>query len=97
MKEQLRNFIVKINVPMTGFLLYLLYSFITGFSIASSIVSFALCGLYGFKMLLDQRKMIDANEELLRKINYIESSVNVLKFGSGVRTQENNERSKKLF
>ncbi len=86
-----------VNVPMTGFVLYLLYSVIAGFSIGSAIASFAICGLYGFKMYMDSKKSVDANEEMLKKLAYLESTINVLKVGSGFKTQDTYDKSKRLF
>lgn len=86
-----------INVPQLGFICFLLHSIIVGFSIASSIAAFAICGLYGFKMLVDKQKNIDLNKEVLQKIANMESNLNVIKLGQGFRTTNNEEKAKKLF
>jgi hypothetical protein len=101
MLDRLRQLLLKVkttNVPMAGFIIFLLYNMIAGPNVAGSIIFIAVTSLYGFRMLLDTKKVVDVNEELMKKINYLESSVNVLKVGSGFRTQDNNsDKSKRIF
>ena len=88
--------VYKIDVPMTGFISFLLYNFLVGFSIASSIVSFSIVILYGFKMYLDHNKQLEATQEMLNRLERIEGSLSALKIGSGFREQ-NNEKPKRIF
>ena len=92
-KETVKN----ADVPKVGFSLFLIYNVIVGFSIASAIASFAFCGIYGFKMYLDAVKPAKADEELMKKISYLESAINIIKVGSGFKTQDQSDKPKRLF
>ena len=93
--------LVSINIPQAGFILFLVHSMVVGFNIASAIATFAICSLYGFRMLLDRQKMIETNKEthkeIFQRIANVESSVSVIKLGQGFRNSSNEEKAKKLF
>lgn len=89
--------LLQTNVPMAAFIVFIVHSTIVGFTIASSIAAFAICGLFAFRMFLDNRKKLDVTDELLRKLQYLESGLNAMKLGRGFRTTDNEEKPKKLF
>lgn len=86
--------LMQTNVPMASFILFTLYSMIAGFSIGSAIASFSFASLYGYKIFLDSKNQDENVNNVLERMNRIESNVSALKMSQGFKVQTINEQRK---
>lgn len=82
------NVLSKANVPMAGFIIFTLYSVIAGFSIGSSIASFAFAGLYAYRMFLDDRDERGDVDTILEKVKRLEDTVSAIKMANGFKLEQ---------
>lgn len=90
----IRLLLLRVNVSMTAFIIFTVYSIIVGFSIASSIAAFAFASLYGFNMFLKHKEKEVISEEMMNKIKHLESNLQAVKMAQGMRTLTGEDKRK---
>lgn len=85
-------------IPVTFLAIYMIRLVVFGVpGIADSLVVLFLCALYGWRLFLDSKPIVDPNVELQKKLDEVQldisslkNAMNVVKLTNGVRNEKSN-------